>query len=76
VVRKIVFVAWTGQSEKGNRREKGQNQGARGLDDWTFESGMEGLSQSSSGAPRQARHRRTQYSQIETQPSLQPGDPV
>ena len=37
---------------------------------------MERLPQSSPGAPRQARHRRTQYSQIETQRSLQPGGPV
>ena len=30
----------------------------------------------SAGAPRQARHRRTQCPPIKTQPSVQPGDPV
>src|ERR1700693_2505326 len=37
---------------------------------------MERLPRASAGAPRQAGHRRTQYPPIETQPSVQPGDPV
>src|ERR1039458_1876315 len=34
------------------------------------------LPRSSTGLPRQARHRCTQYPPIETQPTVQPGDPV
>src|SRR5579859_1598992 len=49
---------------------------ARCLDHWAFEPHMESILGSSAGAPRQARHRRTQYPSIETQPSVQPGDPV
>ena len=37
---------------------------------------MGSVPRSSAGAPRQARHRRTQYPPIETQPSVQPGDPI
>src|SRR5512137_3070443 len=37
---------------------------------------MERVPRASAGAPRQACHRRTQYPPIETQPSVQPGDPV
>ena len=46
---------------------------ARCPDHWAFEPHMERLPRSSAGAPR---HRRTQYPPIETQPSVQPGDPV
>ena len=37
---------------------------------------MERLPRASAGAPRQARHRRAQCPPIETQSSVQPGDPV
>ena len=57
-------------------REKGQERKARRLDDWSFEPRMDRLSRDSEGARRQARHRCTQYPPIETQPSVQPGDPV
>jgi hypothetical protein len=65
-----------GLVETGVHREKGQERKARRLDDWSFELRMERLPRASAGASRQARHRRTQYPPIETQPSVQPGDPV
>lgn len=46
------------------------------LDHWAFEPHMESIPGSSAGAPRQARHRCTQYPPIKAQPSVQPGDPV
>src|SRR5690242_9792013 len=49
---------------------------ARCPDHWAFEPHMESIPGSSAGASRQARHRRTQYPPVETQPSVQPGDPV
>src|ERR1017187_6958443 len=58
------------------RHEKGQDRNAACADDWAFDPHMERLPRASTGAPRQARHRRTQCPTIETQPSVQPGDPV
>src|SRR5579872_5325245 len=63
-------------AEAGVYCEKGQERKARRLDDWAFESHMERLPGASAGAPCQACHRRTQYPPIETQPAVQPGDPV
>ncbi len=58
------------------RREKGQERNAPCADSWAFDPHMERLPRASAGAPRQARHRRTQCPPIETQPSVQQGDPV
>src|SRR5665213_149932 len=49
---------------------------ARCPDHWAFEPHMERLPRASAGTPRQACHRHTQHPPIETQPSVQPGDPV
>ena len=62
--------------EKGIRCEKGQGRNARCLDNWAFDSHMERLPRSSTGAPRPAGNRRAQYPPIATQPSVQPGNPV
>src|ERR1019366_5694234 len=58
------------------RHEKGQDRNASCADDWAFDPHMERLPRTSAGAPRQARHRRTQCPPIETQPSVQQRDPV
>ena len=58
------------------RREKDQDPNTRYLDDWAFDSHLERIPGAFEITPRQARHRRTQYSPIETQLSVQPGDSV
>src|SRR5665213_1214244 len=65
-----------GNADRRTRREKGQDPNPRYLDDWAFDPHMERLSRNPAGTPCQALHRRTQYPQIQTQPSVQPGDSV
>src|SRR5690242_17050123 len=45
-------------------------------DDRAFEPHLGRVPRASASAPGQARHRRTQYPEIETQPSVQPGGPI
>jgi hypothetical protein len=59
--------------DRGTRREKGQDRNTNSLNDWPFDTHMERISRNPAGTPRQARHRRTQYPTIQTQPSVQPG---
>ena len=62
--------------KKGACREENENRNARCPDNWTFHTHMERLPRDSAGAPRQARHRCTHHPKIQTQSSVQPGNPV
>src|SRR5579872_4309572 len=63
-------------ADRRTPHEKGQNSNTRYLDDWAFDSHMEGIPGDTASTPRQARHRCTQYPPIQTQPSIQPRDSV
>src|SRR5579872_4864098 len=66
----------TGLQEKDTSDEKDQNHNAHCFDDWAFYADMERLSRSSSGTPRQARHRCAQHPAVAAQPTVQPRDPA